>query len=67
MALESIRGYVQLASGMGELTRARAMEAARGLLSLPGGQVTAVADELRIPKRRAYDAVLAARPARPPG
>lgn len=46
MALESIRGYVQLASGMGELTRARAMEAARGLLSLPGGQVTAVADEL---------------------
>ena len=36
MAFESVRGYVQLASGLGELTRARALEAAQGLLALPG-------------------------------
>jgi hypothetical protein len=51
-----VRGYVQLASGLGELTRARATEVARGLLSLPaagvltGGQVAvqvgALAEEL---------------------
>ena len=54
MAFESVRGYVQLASGLGELTRARALEAAQGLLSLPAvastgrvaGQVTSLADEL---------------------
>ena len=32
MAFESVRGYVQLASGLGELTRARAMDVAQGLL-----------------------------------
>jgi polyhydroxyalkanoate synthesis regulator phasin len=36
MAFESVRSYIQLASGLGEMTRARAMEAAQGLLSLPG-------------------------------
>jgi len=36
MAFESVRGYFQLASGLGELSRARALEAAQGLLSLPG-------------------------------
>jgi hypothetical protein len=36
MAFESMRSYIQLASGLGEMTRARAMEAAQGLLSLPG-------------------------------
>jgi hypothetical protein len=36
MAFESVRSYVQLASGLGELTRAKAMDAAQGLLSLPG-------------------------------
>lgn len=36
MSFGSVRGYVQLASGLGELTRMRAMEAAQGLLSLPG-------------------------------
>jgi len=55
MGFESVRGYVQLASGLGEQTRARAMEAAQGLLSLPGvgmatgkvaGQVAALAEEL---------------------
>ncbi len=55
MGFESVRGYVQLASGLGELTRARATEAAQGLLSLPGvgiatgkvaGQVGALAEEL---------------------
>ena len=55
MSFESIRGYVQLASGLGELTRARATEAAQGLLSLSGVgattgkltvQVTALAEEL---------------------
>jgi hypothetical protein len=35
MSFESVRPYVQLASGLGDLTRARAMEAAQGLLSLP--------------------------------
>ena len=55
MSFESFRGYVQLASGLGELTRARATEAAQGLLSLPGVgattgkltvQVSALAEEL---------------------
>src|SRR3954453_5192630 len=55
MAFESVRGYVQLASGLGELTRARALEAAQGLLALPGmagttgkvaGQVGALAEEI---------------------
>ncbi|HZW44773.1 MAG TPA: hypothetical protein VFF32_10340 [Dermatophilaceae bacterium] len=55
MSFESFRGYVQLASGLGELTRARAMEAAQGLMSLPGVsvasgkfavQVGALAEEL---------------------
>lgn len=54
MAFDSVRGYVQLASGLGELTRARAMEAAEGLLSIPGlgdagrvaGQASALGDEL---------------------
>lgn len=55
MSFESVRGYVQLASGLGELTRARATEAAQGLLSLPGVggatgklavQVGALAEEL---------------------
>jgi len=41
MSFESFRGYVQLASGLGELTRARATEAAQGLLSLPGVEATA--------------------------
>jgi hypothetical protein len=56
MVFESVRGYVELASGLTDLTRARAMEAAQGLLSLPAasvatgtkmaGQATALADEL---------------------
>jgi hypothetical protein len=55
MSFESFRGYVQLASGLGELTRARAMEAAQGLMSMPGVsvatgkfavQVGALAEEL---------------------
>ena len=54
MAFELVRGYVQLASGLGELTKARAMEAAQGLLTLPGAdevgkravQVSVLADQL---------------------
>jgi len=56
MVFESVRGYVQLASGLSELTRARATEAAHGLLSLQGAgietggklavQVSALAEEL---------------------
>jgi polyhydroxyalkanoate synthesis regulator phasin len=54
MAFESVRSYVQLASGLGELTRAKAMDAAQGLLSLPGldevtkraVQASALADQL---------------------
>jgi polyhydroxyalkanoate synthesis regulator phasin len=36
VAFESVRSYVQLASGLGEMTKARAMDAAQGLLALPG-------------------------------
>ena len=39
MVFESVRGYVQLASGLSELTRARATEAAQGLLSLQGAGI----------------------------
>ena len=52
MGFESVRGYIDLASGLGELTRARAMEAAQGLLSLPAAgskvavQAGALAEEL---------------------
>ena len=54
MAFEFVRGYVQLASGLGELTKARATEAAQGLLSLPAAeevskralQVSEIADQL---------------------
>jgi hypothetical protein len=56
MVFESVRGYIELASGLSELTRARAMEAAQGLLALPAagvatgtkmaGQASALADEL---------------------
>ncbi len=56
MVFDSVRGYVQLASGLSELTRARATEAAHGLLSLQGSgiesggklavQVSALAEEL---------------------
>ena len=54
MAFEFVRGYVQLASGLGELTKARATEAAQGLLALPAAeevskralQVGEIADQL---------------------
>ena len=54
MAFEFVRGYVQLSSGLGELTKARATEAAQGLLSLPAAeevskralQVGEIADQL---------------------
>src|ERR1039458_8634596 len=39
MSFESVRPYVQLASGLGDLTRARAMEAAQGLLTLPAAGI----------------------------
>jgi hypothetical protein len=39
MGFESVRGYIDLASGLGELTRARALEAAQGLLSLPASGI----------------------------
>lgn len=49
-----VKALLQLVSGVGELTRARAQDAARGLMELPGGesagrltgQVAALADEL---------------------
>ena len=47
VAFESVRSYVQLASGLGEMTKAKAMEAAQGILALP------VADEVT---RRAVQA-----------
>ena len=55
MAKRSIQGYVELASGFGELTRSRAKEAAQELLALAGStasrkkpakQVSHLADEL---------------------
>lgn len=39
MAFESVKGYVQLASGLTEMTRIRASEAAHGLLSLPAAGI----------------------------
>ena len=54
MAFESVRSYVQLASGLGEMTKAKAMDAAQGLLALPGAdevtrravQASTLADQL---------------------
>src|SRR5512139_3391545 len=55
MAKRSIQGYVELASGLGELTRSRAKEAASEILALAGSgasrkkaakQVSTLADEL---------------------
>jgi hypothetical protein len=56
MGFESVRGYVELASGLGDLTKARAKDAALGLLALPvagittggkmAGQASSLADEL---------------------
>lgn len=57
MTFDSIRAYVQLATGLGDLTRARALDAAQVLLAMPGGamterttkvaaQVSVLADEL---------------------
>ncbi len=40
MAKRSIQGYVELASGLGELTRSRAKEAARELLTLSGADAS---------------------------
>ena len=37
MAMEGLRGYVQLASGLADMSRAKAMEAASALLSLSSG------------------------------
>lgn len=39
MGFESVRGYVGLASGLSDLTLARALEAAQGLLSLPAAGI----------------------------
>jgi len=55
VVLDAMRNYVQLASGLSDVTRQRAMAAASGLLSssgvdqvVPGalGQVSALADEI---------------------
>jgi hypothetical protein len=56
MVFEVVRGYIQLASGLSEVTRTRATEVAQGLLSLPATgvatsgqvalQVGALAEEL---------------------
>lgn len=54
MAGDQLKALLQLASGVGDMTRARAQDVARGLLELPGGesagrvtgQVAALADEL---------------------
>ena len=39
MAFEAVRGYLQLASGLGEMTKAKALETAQGLLALPAEEV----------------------------
>jgi|SRR5450631_2902774 hypothetical protein len=39
MSFESVRPYVQLASGLSDITRARAMEAAQGLLTFPAAGI----------------------------
>ena len=63
MAFESVRGYVQLASGLGELTRARALDAAQGLLALPnvGGATGKVAGQVGVLAEEILAAALANR------
>ncbi|WP_186526208.1 hypothetical protein [Leekyejoonella antrihumi] len=58
MAIDSVRAALQVVTGAGELTRTKALEAAGGLLAIPGvgptaaratqaaGQVSTLADEL---------------------
>jgi hypothetical protein len=43
MAMEGIRGYLQLASGLAEMSRAKAMEAASALLAVSGSVSSSVA------------------------
>ena len=73
MAKRSIQGYVELASGLGELTRSRAKEAAPEILALAGAdgsrkkvakQASKLADEL-LQRRR--EQPQAPRPPRAPG
>src|SRR6476661_10314472 len=67
MAFESARIYVQLASGLGEMTKARAMEAAQGLLALPGAdevtrravRASTLADQLLVAARANRAALVA--------
>ena len=40
MVKRSIQGYVELASGLGELTRAKAVEAAQELMALSGSDAS---------------------------
>ena len=40
MAKRSIQGYVELASGLGEMTRSRAKEAAQEIIALAGSDAS---------------------------
>jgi hypothetical protein len=68
MVVEALRGYLQLASGLTEVTRARAREAARALVAQaealtgregdPSAQVKALAEELATTARANRDLLL---------
>lgn len=67
MVLDAVRGYVQLASGLGDVTRARAVEIAKAMLAggrdMPGpaqviDQVSSLADEIMTQSKANRDLVL---------
>ncbi len=67
MVMDAVRGYVQLASGLGDVTRARATEIAKSLLAggrdVPGpgavkDQVSSLADEIMTQSKANRDLVL---------
>ena len=55
MAKRSIQGYVELASGLGELTRSRAKEAAQEIIALAGSDASRkkAAKQVELARRRA--------------
>jgi hypothetical protein len=59
MGFESVRGYTELASGLSDVTRARAMEAAQGLLAMPAAGV-ATGSKVALQATSLVDEVLAA-------
>lgn len=59
MMLEGLRGYMQLASGLTEMTRQRAMEVAKSLISSGGAGLSLVVPEVRSEIGKVADELLA--------